>query len=677
MKSIFKLLFILSPLISSFHCCAQRSFFTETEIKSTDVQPNYIGAELPTDKKYYFKTPEGLDSVLIASYSIYGHGIKRTIILEPEKWIEGAKLCDFVKLPYFKGSLKDGNMQEGELYFEDPFYNATFLYKGSFVNKRANGLGIYKITSKQIGVSPKECKAFFENGMILNRGLLKLDYDSSGAPTLYYSGDIKLIDGNHILMNGMGSFFRIAYVKPYHNFHKPILNKAYGMGVSNAYYEGQVINNIRTGFSIYNHYNYNTKKTSNFKLGLIAADYPVQQFAELPINLNTPSEVAIKYEALYRLFPQISEAKEASFIYNGRNYTGMQYNKKPYGFGMMKDIDGFCEIGFWKNGTRINTLELLKNLLPDSAVLTTQLVENKVTRTVQKYNSKKNKYYDEQVTSTEKIMYYGKLNSEGKIEGWGFRHGGFKTEVGNFLPSKLDNNPKVELPEAATIFKTCYAIQYGDGAGSGYGVQWAKNRFFTSTNFYAEQTIPIGDIPLQNRDVNTIALGEYRDKRNYEVVGWEKYTANVIAENKIKEIEKQKTFNALFLNNPSPSNTDIQNSIGHFYLDRSGSQIYKVLKADVNTKNIQVEVRPVNSFRSSFSSLSASEFFGSGNFRKIQKYIACRSCGGTGTNTAAYSYTADYEYTYGAKVTYSTSKTTVCGCGCGLEPEQFGAKRDW
>lgn len=676
MKSICKLLFILLPVLTSFHCFSQRFFFTETEIKSADRQPNYIGAELPADKKYYFKTGDGLDSVLLSSYSIYGHGFKRTVILDPEKWIEGAKLCDFIKPPYFKGTLSEGNMQEGELYFEVPYYSTIHLYKGSFVNKRANGLGIYTITSKQIGISPIECKAFFENGNISNRGLLKLDYDSTGIPTLYYSGDIKLIDGNSIIMDGVGSFYRTDYVKPHHNFYKPILNKEYGMGVSNAYYEGQVINNIRTGFCLYNSYNYDTKKTSNLKVGLIAADYPVNQFSELPVNANIPDKVAIKNDGLYRLFPQFSEATGASFIYNGRKYAGMQYNKKPYGFGIMTDTDGFYEIGFWKNGTRINTLELLKNLLPDSALLTPQIVENKVTRITQKYNSKKNKYFDEKETITENIIYYGKLNSEGKIEGWGFRYGGFRTEVGYFLPSKLENNKKADMPEAVTVFKTCYAINYGNGAGSGYGVQWAKNRFFTSSGFYAEQTVPSGGIPLINRDVNTIALSEYRDKRNYEVVGWEKYTANVIAENKIKEIEKQKAFDGMFLKVANPSSAEIRNCVGNFYLDRSGSYLYKVLRVETGN-NFQVGKYATHSFYSSHVYLSAKDLLSSGNYRQVQRYIICRSCGGNGTVSSSYSYTADYEYTYGAKIKTTYNKTSLCSCGCGLEPEQFGAKRDW
>ena len=47
------------------------------------------------------------------------------------------------------------------------------------------------------------------------------------------------------------------------------------------------------------------------------------------------------------------------------------------------------------------------------------------------------------------------------------------------------------------------------------------------------------------------------------------------------------------------------------------------------------------------------------------------------TVSSSYSYTADYEYTYGAKIKTTYNKTSLCSCGCGLEPEQFGAKRDW
>lgn len=91
-----------------------------------------------------------------------------------------------------------------------------------------------------------------------------------------------------------------------------------------------------------------------------------------------------------------------------------------------------------------------------------------------------------------------------------------------------------------------------------------------------------------NRDVNVlIALSEYRDKRNYEVVGWEKYTANVIAENKIKEIEKQKAFDGMFLKVANPSSAEIRNCVGNFYLDRSGSYLYKVLRVETGN-NFQV-----------------------------------------------------------------------------------------
>lgn len=669
MKSVFKLLFILLPGLISFRCFSQRYIYTETEIKSADMQSNYIGAELATDKKYWFKTAEGLDSVLLSSYSIYGLGIKRTVLLDPEEWIEGEKLCVFIKPPYFKGTLSEGNMQEGELYFETPFYNNIHLYTGAFANNKANGLGIYKISSKSNNLSSieLECKAYFDNGIISERGMLKLDYDSTENPTLYYSGGIMLVDGKKIGMNGTGSFYRVDYVRPYRNFYKPVLNKSYGLGVPYAYYEGQIFGNVRTGFGIYNNYNYNTKKASNLKVGLIAADYPVNKFSEIPINIQTPGKVNIKHEGLIRLLPQISNATDTTFMYiNGRYYHGKQYNKKPYGFGYMIDPDGFYEIGFWKDGIRINTVELLKYLLPDSALLTAHNVESKYIRITQKYNSKKNKYIDVKEDLSGNIVYYGKLNPDGKIEGWGLRCGRFGTEVGYFLPTKLESNIRAEMPEASAIFSTCYALKYGNGAGSGYGVQWAKNRFFTSSGFYAEKVVPYGGILLANRDTNTIALCEYRDKRSYEVIGWEEYTARETAKNKKEQEEKERAFNAKFLRINSPTKKDIEDCIGNYYTDRSATTIFRVLKSDSYRKTINVEFYILSDGSEKlYTTFSFADFFSSGEFREVNVRI-CGRCNGEGTYTISNSYTADYEYTFGKKITYKSSKTYNCDCRNGL-----------
>lgn len=671
MKPVYKLLLFISFLIASFNCFAQFFRFTDTDVKPADMPPNFIGAELPADKKYYYKAANGADSVILASYTIYYYGKKRVYTLD-------GTMSTAKKPPHFKGTVEDGKMQHGALYFEDAFYNNEYVYIGGFADNKADGPGIYRVTSRQIGVSPKECKAFFQNGCISERGLMKMDFDSTGAPTLYYSGGIKLGYGNEIVItDGYGSFFCTDYVRPAYDFYKPVLNKAYGVGVPGAYYEGQIIDGLRTGFGLYNVFDYATKTTSNFKVGLLAADFPVTQFSILPINMSLPDKVDKKNEGLNALFPEIESATGASFIYNGRSYSGMQLNKKPYGFGLMMDADGFFEIGFWKNGTRVFTDELLKYLLPDSAMLNMHPVTNKAIRVTTKYDAKKNKYVEEKESITATVTYYGKLNAEGKIEGWGVRNGGFVTEAGYFLPVKLVSDKKLEMPKAAEIFNTAYAVKYGNGSGNGYGVQNEQNRFYTRSGFYASRIVPYGEISLGFRDANTIALCEYRDKRNYEVAGWQAYVAIEAEKNKKKEAEKQQAFDALFLHVTSPSHAEIRGCIGNFFLDRTGRVLYKVTNVDAAMKNFQVEVRPVDQFNSNFISVPVNQLFGSGNFRQVQKYVTCRSCGGTGTINTSYSYTADYEYTYGVKVKSTYSKSTYCSCGCGLEPEQFGAKRDW
>jgi len=671
MKPIFyNLLLIICFDISVISSHAQIYRYTDTEMKPTDMPPNYIGAELPTDKRFYFKTVNGKDSVLLASYTIYHFNKKRVYTLD-------GTLSSAAKPPHFKGTLADGKMQEGELYFEDMYNNNEYLYKGSFADNKANGLGIYKVTSRQAATGPVECKAFFEKGLISEMGLLKLDFDSSGTPTLFYNGSITLGYGNVIVIkDGYGSFICTDYVKPAHNFMQPVYSRAYGLGVNNAYYEGQIVNGLRTGFGIYNQFDFDKKKTSNLKTGLLVADYPVVQFSTLPINIDIPDKVEERNEGLYSLLPEIGKATHASFIYNGKSYLGMQYNKKPYGFGVMKDADGFYETGFWKDGLRLLTEELLKKLLPDSGLLTQQQVTNKVIRVTTKYSSKKNKYVEEKETAVSPITYYGKLNTAGEIEGWGHRNGGFTTEVGYFLPTKLESNKNIELPKPAEVFKTAYAVKYGDGSEQGYIVEKNRYRFYTRTNFYASQIVPYGEIPLQVRDVNTIALCEYREKRNYEVVGYKAYVAARTEQNKIKDAEQQKAFDALFLNLANPSASEISNCVGNFYLDRSGSYLYKVLKME-SGNNFQVGKYATHGFASSHVYLSAKDLLSSGKYRQVKRYIKCRSCGGTGTVSSSYSYTADYEYTYGAKIKTTYNKTSVCSCGCGLEPEQFGAKRDW
>jgi len=670
MKSIYIQLITACLVLSCMSTYAQYYRYTDTKMNPADMSPNYIGAELPTDKKYYYKTASGKDSVLLASYTIYHWDKKRVYTLD-------GTVTSATKPPHFKGTLADGKMQEGELYFDDIYYNNEYLYKGGFVDNKANGLGIYSVTSRQVATSPVECKAIFENGLISEKGLLKLDYDSSGVPTLYYNGGIELGYGNVIVItDGYGSYFSTDYVRPAHNFMKPIYSRAYGLGVANAYYEGQIINRLRSGFGIYNQFDLERKKTSNFKIGLLVADYPIAQFSKLPVSADIPDKVEERNEGLYSLLPEIGEATRASFIYNGKSYWGMQYNKKPYGFGVMKDADGFCETGFWKDGIRLPTEELLKKLLPDSGLLSKYQVTNKVTRVTSTYNSKKNKYIEEKETMVSTITYYGKNHTAGEIEGWGLRTGGFTTEAGYFLPTKLVSNKNLELPKPAEVFKTGYAVKYGDGSEQGYIVEKNRHRFYTRNNYYASQIVPNGEIPLPVRDVNTVALCEYRDKRNYEVAGWKAYIAGRIEEDKIKEAKKQKAFDALFLRISNPTATDINSCMGNFYLDRSGSYLYKVLKIE-SANNIKLGKYATHGFSSSHVYLSAKDLLSSGNFRQVQRYVVCRSCGGTGTVSSSYSYTADYEYTYGAKIKSTYSKTSVCSCGCGLEPEQFGARVDW
>ncbi len=661
MRFIYAKLLIISLGLSGINSYAQNYRYTDTEMKAADMPPNFIGAELPADKKYYFKTASGKDSVLLASYTIYHWDKKRVYTLD-------GTLSPATKPPHFKGTLAEGKMLEGELYFEDTYYNNEYLYKGSFADNRANGIAIFKVTSRQASISPVECKAIFENGLISKRGLLKLDFDSAGVPVLFFNGEIMLGYGNQILIkDGYGSFFSTNHVKP-------AFNRLYGLGVANAYYEGQVINGLRTGYGIYNTYDYKSQKTTNFKAGLLLADFPVTQFSSLPFGVEALGKKIERNEGLYSLLPDISSANIASFIYDNRSYMGMQYNKKPYGFGVMKDADGFYETGFWKDGVRIPTEELLKKVLPDSGLLHPNQVINKVVRVTTKYNSKKNKYINEEETTAATISYYGKLNNAGEIEGWGFRTGGYTTEAGYFLPTKLVSNKKLELPKPADVFKTGYVIKQGDGSEQGYIIEKNRYRFYTRTNFYASQIVPYGEIPLKARDTNTIALSEYRDKRDYEVEGYKAYIAKRIEEDKLKEAERDK----LFLRLENPSKADITGCISNFYMERSGKYLYSVWSVDAKN-NFKVTRYNVNvpGMAPEEGLIPANEFLSSGKFRKVQRYVRCRFCNGTGKVTNSYSYTADYEYTYGAKIKSSYTQTSNCSCGGGLVPEQFGAKVDW
>lgn len=665
MKAKFHLIFAPLILLSSLIGQAQIIRVTESETDAKSNTTNFIGAELPVDTKYYHKTAEGIDSVILAGFTIYGNGKKRVYTVENSTPVKG------VNAPYFKGVLNNGQMQEGELYYEDNYYSTKIHYKGTFRNNKADGIGILTLTELSINAHSKSCKANFENGYLTGRGMLKLDYDSAGVPNLYYSGDLKMGDGFMIFFNGFGSFFRMDYCKP-------TRNRLYGTGVANAYYEGQMASGTCTGYGVYNHYDYNNLKTSNFKVGLLAADYPAVQFSTLPIGMETPGKTETKHEGLNRLLPKIDKAGSASFIYNGRSYTGMQFEKKPYGFGIMEDSDGFYEIGFWKNGSRIPTYDLLSNLLPDSSVLKPQTVINKISRNITRYNSKKNKYYTEEETLTATITYYGHVNTNGKIEGWGWRMGTVETEVGYFIPFTPESNKKAKAPAANEIFSQCYAVTYGDGSEKGYIVEKNRYRFYTNRiyNFHASQVVPNAEIPLNTRDINTIALTEYRDKRNFEVDSYKGYISRRIEEMKKKDEEKQRAFDALFLKLNNPTASQINECVGNFYLDKTGSFLYKILKVDA-MKSFQAQRMATFSISSSFTTISASELLSSGYYRKVQNYITCRSCGGTGKITNSYSYTGDYEYTYGAKITTTTTKTGNCKCGCGLEPAQFGAKIDW
>lgn len=668
MRLIYTKLLLVSFVIPGINSAAQNYRYTDTEMKAADMPPNFIGAELPADKKYYYKTSSGADSVLLAGYTIYHWDKKRVYTLD-------GTLSPATKPPHFKGTLADGKMLEGELYVDDSYYNNEYLYKGGFADNKASGLGIYRITSRQAATSLVECKAFFENGMISEKGLLKMDFDSAGTPTLFYNGNVKLGYGNVVVtLNGYGTYFCTDYVRPAHNFMQPMFTRAYGVGVTNAYYEGQLINGQRTGFAIYNQFDRGRNKTLNFRVGLVAAEYPLVQFSTLPVSVESPDKVEERNAGLYALLPAIDATARGSFIYNGRLYQGMHYNNKPYGFGVMKDADGFYETGFWKDGIRVPTEELLKILLPDSALLGVHQVINKQSRATSKYNSKKNKYVDEKETTVSTVTYYGKLNKAGEMEGWGIRTGAYMTQAGYFMPTKLVSNKSAELPKPEDVFKTGYAIKYGDGSEQGHVVERNRYRFYTRTNFYASQIVPYGEIPLQWRDTNTIAMAEYRDKREYEVAGYKAYIAQRIEQDKLKEAERD----VLFLHLENPSKADIIGCIANYYMDRSGKYLYNVWNVDaknifsVTRYNVNVAGMAPTDFL-----IPATEFLGSGKFRKVQRYTRCHFCKGTGTVTNSYSYTADYEYTYGAKIKTTYTKTSNCSCGGGLVPEQFGAKVDW
>lgn len=656
-------------VFNSFSAAAQYYDTKDVEISKNENPENYIGATLPTDPRYYFKTLDGKDSVILDSYTIYSDKTKRIFTNR------GGSVVAGTNVPHFKGTLKDGAMQTGELYYVNDLYANQYHYKGEFKNNRAEGLGILTITSTFYAVSPKICKGIFSNGYLGSKALVKADFDSTGKAQLYYCGDVYLGYGLSLIMNGYGTFYRIGNVKPSQK-------KTYGVGVANGYYEGQVNENVCTGFGIYNFFYYDTKKISNLRVGLMAADLVIKSYSTLPANFDIDAIEKMKAnnKGIYELLPELDKAKTSYFIHNGKRYAGLTLNNKPYGLGIVEDIDGFKEIGFWRNGEKIPTYQLLCKVLPDSEVLKPHTVQNKVTRHTTSYNSKKNKYITEKTSWVSTIYYYGKINNEGKLEGWGWRKGGLEAEAGHFLPITISGGKNVDVPEAKLVFDTAYSIKYGDGNGSGYGPEVEKSRIYTGAvhNFHASPILPGWWIlPLGTRDINMIALTEYRDKRLFQVQSWKDFYAREAIERKKKEDIQQQAFDALFLSINNPSKEDIINCQGNFYLDRSGTALYLITSVDEYKKTMKATMYSTSFINKNYVSFTASELLSSGNYRKVQKYITCRSCGGKGTYTNSYSYTADYQYTYGAKVTTSYSKTEVCGCGCGLEPATFGARRDW
>jgi|GEM_PF-5983286 hypothetical protein len=625
----------------------------DTPIDSSLPIDNRIGAELPTDPSYYYKTSEGLDSVRLESYTIYHYTVKK-VYTNPKNTIPKGYIA-----PYFKGVLKDGQMLSGELFYYDTFYDNQFHYKGSFKDNKAEGLGVFTITSGSYNFNKLQCKAIFSQGRLTDFCMVKTDFDSEDHAQLFYNGDVKLGYGLYLVPDGYGSYYRTGFIKPSHK-------KVHGLGVRHAYYEGQVLNKSCTGYGIFNIFDYEKKKTSDLNIGLLAADFPVTTFETLPFNVEDKAIGNTPFSSIKKIVPDIDAAIKSFFIYNGMVYDGMAINGKPYGFGIMKDHDGFMQIGFWKDGEKIPTYELLSNLLPDPSVLLSHDVVNKIVEVRTSYNSKKNKYISEEISEVKTIKYYGKVNSEGKIEGWGYRVGNL-IEVGSFLPTTLVSDKKLLLPDSKTTFETAYTVKYGDGSNGGYGSQVAANSFYPRNGQYAEQTVPYGWINLPYRDSHTIALSEYRDKRINEVEGWQKLEEKEREKYKLKKEAEELAYESQFLKIENPTKATISSYSTRYFMDRGNQILYSVYQTDLVRQTVQMKILNTNSCEVTYQSFSIADWLSLGNFRPVD-YQVCPSCGGSGIITQTYSYTADYEYTYGAKVKSTYTSTEHCGCSCGLVP---------
>ena len=99
MQSIIQRTLLIMFAFASLSSVAQYFRVMETAMKPADMPPFYIGAELHADKKYYYTTADGADSVILDSYTIYHYGKIRVFTLEGSN-------SPAVKPPHFKGKLR-------------------------------------------------------------------------------------------------------------------------------------------------------------------------------------------------------------------------------------------------------------------------------------------------------------------------------------------------------------------------------------------------------------------------------------------------------------------------------------------------------------------------------------------------------------------------------------------
>ena len=242
----------------------------------------------------------------------------------------------------------------------------------------------------------------------LQDGLVRQDHytDDILISSLFYSGELYL-KNNTPLFHGMGILY-VTETSPGSELARRIQGKHEGFYAGNFFYDQ------RTGFSICNYSDPTHQQLGALTVGIVGQGELLHAFSCLPIKsdwsyqpLASNQPVSGGFQSLFGDFSSVK--KGVIYLDKENKYTGGLKNDLPHGLGYIENGNGFYDLAFWNLGKRISTRDVLKNLLPDSAMVDQHRMQKLILGKVNKKSA--DLVYD--------AHYFGRVNASGWPIGWG------------------------------------------------------------------------------------------------------------------------------------------------------------------------------------------------------------------------------------------------------------------